>query len=220
MSALSGFGYIVAVKGLVTQGNAALTAKDIMASESLFRLGILSLFAVVALDVVAAWALNRVFRPVSEGISMVAAWLRVAYAAVFLGAISQLVGVAHLLNNSSYLAAFSRGQLQALALLRVNTFTDIWDGGLVLFGLCLLLIGYLAHRSGYVPRLLGALVAIAGAGYLFDSFGRVLYQGSPPDISAFTFIGEFLLALWLVTRGRHITLSEPGPHIDLIGTPG
>ena len=54
MSALSGFGYIVAVKGLVTQGNAALTAKDIIGSETLFRLGILSLFLVVALDVVVA----------------------------------------------------------------------------------------------------------------------------------------------------------------------
>ena len=96
--------------------------------------------------------LYRVFRPVSEGISIVAAWLRVVYAAVFLVAISQLVGVLHLFNNASYPAVFSRGQLHALALPRVDTFIDIWVGGLVLFGLNLLVIGYLAYTSGYVPR--------------------------------------------------------------------
>ena len=148
---------------------------------------------------------------------MVAAWLRIAYAAVFLVAIGQLVGVLHLLSNASYLRAFSTRQVDALALLRVNTFTDIWDAGLVLFGLYLLIIGYLAYRSGYVPRLLGALVAVAGLGYLFDSFGRVLYQGSSPDVSTFTFIGEFLLALRLVTRGRRITLSDRASDAGLIG---
>ena len=79
----------------------------------------------------------------------------------------------------------------------------------------LLLIAYLAYRSSFVPKLLTVLLAIAGLGYLFDSFGRA--AGSSPDVSAFTFIGEFLLALWLVTRGRHITLSETGSHDGLIG---
>jgi hypothetical protein len=37
MSALSGFGYLFAVKGLVTQGNAARTARDIVAHETLFN---------------------------------------------------------------------------------------------------------------------------------------------------------------------------------------
>jgi hypothetical protein len=214
MSALAGFGYQVAVKGLVTQGDAARTAHDIMASEGLFRLGILSLFLVVALDVVVAWALYHVFRPVSEGISMLAAWLRITYAGVFMVAISQLVGVLPLLSNARYLVVFSTDQLHAQALLQINTFTDIWDAGLVLFGIYLLVIAYLAYTSGYVPRLLGVLVAIAGCGYLLDSFGRVLSQGSSPDVSGFTFVGEFLLALWLVIWGHRITLSGTRPQDD------
>lgn len=56
MAALAGFGNFVAVEGLVTPGNAAQTAADIMSSEGLFRLGIASLFLVTALDVVVAWA--------------------------------------------------------------------------------------------------------------------------------------------------------------------
>jgi hypothetical protein len=123
--------------------------------------------------------------------------------------------VLRLLGNTGYLAVFSTNQLHAQALLRINTFTDIWDGGLVLFGLYLLAIACLAYRSGYIPRLIGVLLAIAGLGYLVDSFGRVLSGGSGPDVSAFTGIAEFLFALWLVICGRRITLS--GPHDGPIG---
>jgi hypothetical protein len=88
-----------------------------------------------------------------------------------------------------------------------TAFNDIWYVGQSLFGLHLLLIGYLAYRSGYVPRLLGALIAISGLGYAADSLGAVLSSGSWTDISAFTFIGEFLLALWLLIRARSIAVS-------------
>ena len=209
MSVLSAVGYLAGVKGLVTQGNPARTAKDILGSVGLFRFGILSLYLVAALDVVVAWALYRVFRPVSEGISMLAAWLRVLYAGVFIVAISQLVGALRLLDNHGYLTVFTANQLHAQALLRINTFTDIWDAGLVLFGIYLLVIACLAYKSGYVPKILGVLLAIAGLGYLVDSFGRVLSTGSGPDVSAFTGILEFLFALWLVIWGRRITLSKP-----------
>jgi len=217
MSALAGFGYRVAIAGLVTQGDAARTAKDIMGSEGLFRFGIVSLFLVVALDVVVAWALRHVFSPVDNGISTLAAWIRIAYAAVFAIAISRLVGVLGLLNNHHDRAGFRTTQLHTLALLRINSFTDIWDAGLVLFGLHLLVIAYLAYRSGYVPKPLGVLVAIAGLGYLFDSFGAVLSRGASPDVSSVTFVGEFLLALWLVIWGRRITVSASRSHDGSIG---
>ena len=67
IAALAVFGDVFVVEGLVTPGDAARTATDVMASEGLFRLGVLSLYLVVALDVVVAWALFRVFAPVSEG---------------------------------------------------------------------------------------------------------------------------------------------------------
>ena len=210
MSALSGFGNFVAVVGLVTQRDAAQTAKDITASEGMFRFGILSLLLVIALDVVVALALYRVFNPVSESISMLAAALRLVYAGVFMVAIGQLLGVLRILSlsNDGYLSVFSADQLHAQALLRINAFTDLWHAGLLLFGLHLLVIGYLAYRSGYVPRLLGVLLAIAGLGYATDTFGVVLSQGTWTDVSSFTFVGEFLLALWLVIWGRRLTLSE------------
>ena len=122
-------------------------------------------------------------------------------------AIGQLLGVVRLLSDDGYRAVFGADQVNAQAMLGFTAFNDIWYVGQFLFGLHLLLIGYLAYRSGYVPRLLGALIAISGLGYAADSLGAVLSQGSWTDISAFTFIGEFLLALWLLIRARSIAVS-------------
>jgi hypothetical protein len=210
LSALAGFGDLVVVNGLVTKGDAAKTAEDIMASEGMFRLGIASLYLAAVLDVVIAWALLRVFSPVSQSISRLGAWFRLAYAGVFMVALSQLAGIPHLLQDKKYSAVFGADQLQAQALLRVDAFNDIWFAGLVLFGVHLLIIGYLAYKSAYVPRPLGILVAITGFGYCFDSFGTVLSQGSPIIISTITFIGEFLLACWLVIWGRRISFDAAG----------
>jgi hypothetical protein len=79
------------------------------------------------------------------------------------------------------------------------------------------LIAWLAYRSGYVSKLLGVLIAIAGLCYIADSIGRLLSHGSWTDVSTVTFIGEFLLALWLVIRGRRITLRPPALRAELSG---
>ena len=126
-------------------------------------------------------------------------------------AISQLVGVLRLLNDD-YLAAFSPEQLHAQVLLAINAFSDVWHAGLFLFGLHLLVVGYLAFKSGYVPKLIAVLVAIDGLSYAVDTFGTVLSPGPWTDTATFTFIGELLLGLWLVIRGRRLTVTEPGAH--------
>jgi hypothetical protein len=216
MSAIAIFGKVVVVDGLVTEGDAAQTAVDIMASEGLFRLGIASLVVVIALDVVVAWALYHVFSPVNKSLSMLAMALRLVYAGVFMVAIGHLLGAVRLLSNDGYLAVLGADQVNAQAMLEITTFNDIWYVGQFLFGLHLLLIGYLAYRSGYVPRLLGALIAISGLGYAADSLGTVLSQGSWTDISSFTFIGEFLLALWLLIRARRIAVTASAVEVQPI----
>ena len=76
MAALAGFGNFVAVEGLVTPGDPARTAADVLASEGLYRWGVASLYAAALLDVVVAWALMRVFSSVNAGLSRLDAWLR------------------------------------------------------------------------------------------------------------------------------------------------
>jgi len=218
---VAGFGLLVmavlaaganfgAIQRLVTEGDATRTAKDVLASEGLFRLGIAALVVVVVLDIVVAWALWRFFAPVDTGVATLAAWLRLLYAAVFAVAIGQLLGALRMLGDAKYLTAFSIDQRHAEALLKIHSFQDIWHAGLALFGLHLVLIGYLAYKSSYVPRLLGVLVVIAGAGYLLDSFAGLLVANYSFSVAAVTAIGEVFLMLWLLVKGRNITLKGGG----------
>jgi hypothetical protein len=196
-----------AILGLVTKGDATTTAKDVLASEGLFRSGIVALVVVVILDIVVAWALLTFFEPVHKGVARLAAWLRLIYAAIFAVAISQLVGVLLLLSNAQYLTTFSIEQRRTEALLAIQTYQDIWNVSLVLFGLHLVLIGYLAYRSGYVPRILGVVLVINGVGYLVDSFGGLLVANYSVNVAAFMFFGEPLFMLWLLVKGRNVTLK-------------
>ena len=90
--------------------------------------------------------------------------------------------------------------------MKIEDFQDIWHVSLILFGLHLVLIGYLACKSGYVPRVLGVLLVLAGGGYLADSFSALLVPGYSVNVAAFTFIGEALFMLWLLAKGRNVTL--------------
>jgi hypothetical protein len=207
LAALAALGLLVAVQGLVTPGDAARTANDVAASATRFRLGVASMYVVVVLDVVAAWALFRFFAPVDASLSRLAAWFRLAYSAVFLVAISQLAGVPDLLSNPDYQRAFGQEQLHAQALTRIESFDAVWMAGLLLFGAHLALVGYLAYRSGYVPRLIGVLVALAGVGYAIDTIASVLFT-DPYAVSTLTGFGEAVLAVWLVARGRRLARRD------------
>jgi hypothetical protein len=204
VAALAGFGNLVVVEGLVTPGDAAATADDILGSEGVFRLGVACLYLAALLDVVVAWALLRVFSAVHAELSRLSAWLRLAYAAVFMVALSQLAGIPALLTNADGNSAFTDGQLRAQALAKIDTFQDIWFAGLILFGAHLIGVGYLAYKSGFVPRFIGVLLVLAGAGYIFDSFVSVFTEDPAFAVSNVTFLGEFLLGLWLLLRSRRV----------------
>src|ERR1022692_3873400 len=201
LAAAANFGVI---QHLVTPGDPARTARDILASAGLFRLAIAALAIVVILDIVVARALRRFFAPVHRGLARIAAWLRISYAAIFAVAISQLTGVLPLLASTRHLTAASTGQRRAEAPMKIRDFHDIWQISLILFGLHLVLIGYLACKSGYAPRVLGILLVIAGGGYLFDSLSGLLANYSA-NVTNFTFIGEALFMLWLLAKGRNVT---------------
>jgi Domain of unknown function (DUF4386) len=196
MAALAAFGNFVAIQPLVTPGDAAKTAIDISQSEALFRWGIASLILVAVLDIIVAAALLRLFEPVNRSVSIAAAWFRVAYAAVYLVAIIQLVVALGLLCEPEQ------------ALRAIGAYGTIWLVGLILFGVHLLLIGYLAYRSGFMAKVFGILLVIAGLGYIADGFVAVLMPGPSISIGQFTFVGEVALMLWLLIRGTRKDFSH------------
>jgi hypothetical protein len=135
-----------ALEGLVVEGDATATAGNIVEHELRFRMIVGGFLVVAVLDVVVAWALYVFLRPVDRSIALLAAWLRVAYAAVFAAAVSNLVAV-RLLTDASSLDALGPRQLPARAMTAVDEFTGAWDVALAIFGLYLLVLGGLALSS-------------------------------------------------------------------------
>ena len=205
--AVLAFAGLSAFERLVVDGDAAKTARNILDHELRFRLIICGFVIVSALDVAVAWALYVLLRPVNRSLAVLAAWLRVAYAAVFAAVLINLLVAVRLLTDVDSLRAFGTRQLDAQAMTSVNAFTDGWNVALVIFGLHLLVLGYLVVRSSYIPSVLGVLVMVASLGYLIDSFGAVLSQSYDANVAGFTFAGEVLLMGWLLWRGRR--LPEP-----------
>jgi hypothetical protein len=190
MAILSPIAYLNIFQRLVKFDAAALTAQNILNSMGAFRTCILLLFTVAILDVVVAWALYVLLAAVNKNLSALAAWLRVIYAGIFIFAISKL-----------YLAlqVMTADGTQAMSFLKA--FQNIWDTGLILFGFHLSVLGYLAFRSGYIPKWLGVFLVLASVGYIVDGFGKTLSPDYNLNIAQFTFVGEVLLIFWLLWRG-------------------
>ena len=83
----------------------------------------------------------------------------------------------------------------------LKAFQSIWDMALILFGFHLLVLGYLAFKSGYVPQWLGVFLLLASVGYIVDGLGKTLSSGYNLNIAQFTFIGEVLQIFWLLWKG-------------------
>ncbi len=194
MAVLAGLVGAAGPKGLLTGSDTGATLRDSLASPDLFRFSVVALVLVAILDVVVAWGVFELFAPVNPALARLVAWSRLAYAVVFLVAISQLVGVP------------DRGGLIA--------FNDIWQVSLVLFGFHLVVLGILGYTSGLVPKLIDVLLVVAGVGYLVDSFGYLLLPDYSAAVGTYTFIGELLLGLWLLVRGGRSTARSSGPDLD------
>lgn len=194
-------------QGLIVPGDAATTARNIMANESLFRIAIYIYLIVAMLDVVIAWGLYVFLKPVNPSLSLLMAWFRVVYAAILAIVLLNFVTALQLLNGADYLSVFETGQLQAQMMVFLDAFDYGWQIGLAIFGLHLLLLGYLVYRSGYIPKILGVLLIIAAFGYLIDSSGTLLSPTYEANVALFTFIGEVLLIFWLLIKGAR--LADP-----------
>jgi hypothetical protein len=193
---------------LVVPGDATATATNIMAHDLLLRFGIVGYLVVIILDVVVASALYVVFKPVNSSVSRLMAWSRVVYAIIFAVAVVNLLSALHLVSDASYLAAFDAGQLHAQMMMSLNAFSSTWSVGLAFFGIHLGLAGYLAFKSGYMPKALGIVLVIAGLGYAADSFIGFLVPDYEATAALFTFVCEVALFLWLLIRNAKIPDTE------------
>lgn len=175
------------------------------------RVAIACFILVAILDVVVALALYRVLTPVQKSLSKLASICRVVYAGVFMIAISRLVEISSARGGDAYAKyvqdGFSGDYLTSIQN-NVDAFHMIWSAALVIFGVHLLLIGSLAYRSNYMPRFLGVFIVVAGLGYLIDNLGTLYVSNYTANVSAVTFIGEVMLMLWLLIKGRRMNTTS------------
>jgi hypothetical protein len=198
------FANFVVIEGMFMADDAAATMNNLLANEQQFRLAVISLLIVIVLDVIVAWGLYVYLKPVNLDLSLLSAWFRLVYTAIFAAAIFSLVNILQLLPSADTMPAMEMDRLQAETMYAFNAFSDGWAFALVLFGIHLIILGYLVYKADYMPKILGILVLIAGAGYVFDSAAGILFPNFSITIGQFTFIGEMLLALWLVFKGARI----------------
>jgi hypothetical protein len=196
------------LESLVVPGDAPATADSILGARWLFGSSLVTWLVVVVADVAIAVTFYLLLRPVSHTRSLLAAALRLVYAAVLTAALVNLFDAFRLLTGAQGAAGHGEQQPQAMALAALDTFSAGFLLALVLFGVHLLLLGSLLYRSRYVPRVLGVLLVAAGVGYIADSLAGLLLADHGGLVSAFlltpAILGELGLTAWLLLRGVRV----------------
>ena len=191
---------------LVVPGDAAATAQNVAANESLFRWGMAGESTIFLIEIVLAALLYILLRPVSVSMSLAAAFAR-ASEGVVMAASNLFTSILTLavVGSAGYLAAFEAEQQQALALLfqSANDYVILIWG--LFFALHLVLLGWLVYRSGFFPKIAGALLVLAGIGYFAQSFGTIVAPNLSEVLSTVVLVlaipGELVFALWLLIKG-------------------
>ena len=189
---------------LVDSGNAAETVNNILANKTLFTSAIVGYLITFICDLVVAWALYVLLKPVNKNLSLITAGFRWVYTGIALVALLNLVTVLRLLNTSNTLSLLQPDQLPIQIMLSLSAFRTQWHFGLLFFGIHLVLLGYLVFRSKYIPAILGILLIIAGLGYFLTSLKPFLFPDIKLDFAEYTFYGELIFMLWLLIKGSRI----------------
>ena len=186
----------------IVRGDAAATASNIMASESLFRFGIvLNLFTFIG-QILLVLALYQLLKVVNKNMaSLMVIFSLAAVPIAMLNELNQLA-VLQLLSGADYLKVFPTEQLQALAYLFLRLHAQGLNIAQIFWGLWLFPMGYLVFKSGFLPRILGILLIIACFGYVIQSFAAFL--GYNVSIIFFTSWEELLFLLWLLIKGVNV----------------
>jgi hypothetical protein len=206
VNGVTGFFSIIYIPGrLIVSGNAAATANNILASERLFRLGIVSELICAAEFVFLLWVLYRLLGPVNKtqaSLMVILGLLQIPI--MFVNALNEIAALA-LLRGANFLSVFDQSQRQALAMQFLNLHGDGFVVAGIFWGLWLFPFGILVFRSGFLPRILGVLLIAACFGYLAQSFTSLLLPSYEDVVYRFggiaVTLGEPAMLLWLLIRG-------------------
>ena len=200
---------------LIVPGNAADTARNIMAHETLFRINIACNLIYVVTVVVLLAALYVILKPVDRNLALVAAFCRLVYALMWVVTALNMLGALRLLGDAAYLPVFEADQLQTLARLQLDTSYDAYYVGLPFWTLASTVCSYLWLKSRYIPRALAAFGVISSAWCVMCAFAFIVFPNFQNTVHPQWFdlpmvIFEMTLGFWLLLKGlRPSGITEP-----------
>jgi len=197
---------------LYVSGDAIATVNNILTSERLFRLGILSNLITTICFLFLANALYKLFKSADKDLVRLMVIFIIASVPLAYLELLKFAPIL-LLSGVGYLSSFEPAQLQALA----KVFLDLFEQGffisLIFFGLWMFPLGLLVFKSGsgFIPKTLGVLLMVGCFGYLFNFLSSAGYLSAfflPLNYEAIAslwmniaIIGEILCILWLLIIG-------------------
>jgi hypothetical protein len=156
-------------------------------------------------DIIIAWGLYLLLAPVNRALSLLAALFQLIYTAIALAGLLNVATVYRMITTPEYVSSFGPGPFGAQVNLLLHTFRSDYSFGLILFGIHLVLVGFLIVRSGYIPWWLGVILIVNGLGWVSDSVQPYLYPDANTGFVFVTFFGELIFMLWLLIRGWSIS---------------
>ena len=197
-----GFGEFYAPNELIVSGDATATANNIHTSTTLFRWGFAAYLVEAVCDISLALVLYVLLKPVRKDVALLAAFFGLVSTSTFAFAELFYYAALPILGGADYLKAFSPDQLNSLALLSLKLYG--YGGGIfmVFYGIATALRGYLVFQSGYLPKFLGILLVLSGAGFVIKNFLLVLAPAYAYDYFLLpTPITVLALIVWLLVKG-------------------
>lgn len=198
------FGLLYVPSKLIVYGDAAATAHNIAASETLFRLGIAGNLIGQALFIFVALALYDLLKPVNRRHAI--AMLTLILVATPIALLNELNAIAALLlvRGADFLSLVDKPQRDALAMLFLRLHGHGFDIAGIFWGLWLFPLGLLVYRSGFLPRILGVGLMLNCFAYPINSFTALVlpqYEGMVSRWTSPLQFCELAFMLWLLIMG-------------------
>jgi hypothetical protein len=189
---------LMALGKIYVAGDAAKTATNLIAHETLFRVGFAGNMIATASYIVVTALFYQLFRPVNKTVSLMAAFFSLVGCAVLAVSCAVYLSPLAVLGGAhGPIAPTAEAQLLALTLLKL--YGQCFNASLVFFGFYCMSIGYLIVKSTFLPRLLGYALMVGGTAWLVflaPTFARSIF----PYLLILD-AGEGALVLWLLVFG-------------------
>ena len=200
------FSLIYVPRKIFVEGDPAATAERLRSFEGLVRAGIAAGLVSGIIFIFCVLTLYRLFKPVSEWSALAMLVLILLSFPISSDAIVHQISAMNLAGGgeSAFLATLDASQRNALAYHELRLHGRSIMLAEIFWGLWLFPFGVCVMRSGFIPRILGVLLMIAGAGYVLDAFAELTapqYVSLTDKLTTITNFCEVPIIFWLLIWG-------------------